>query len=140
MTTEHEDGTGRSRVARPRLLIADDDVVVLTTLDAQLRAEFEVVGAAQDGDEAIELARRLKPEVAIVDVQMPAGGGLRATRGIREVSPGTALVILSVDESDASVVDFMNAGAITYLRKGTDAAQIAARLHESIAAHRAITA
>jgi two-component system, NarL family, response regulator DesR len=140
MNSEHDHSGVRTPGGRPRLLIADDDEVVLTTLAAQLRGEFDVVGAAHDGDQAIELARTLKPEVAIVDVQMPAGGGLRATRGIREASPGTALVILSVDESDASVVDFMNAGAITYLRKGTGAAQIAARLHESIAAHRAITA
>jgi two-component system nitrate/nitrite response regulator NarL len=123
--------------SRPRLLIADDDLVVLATLGAQLTADFDVVGTARDGEQAIELARELQPEAALVDVQMPGGGGLRATRGISEACPQTALVILSVDESEESVVEFMNAGAITYLRKGMPATQIASRLHQSIAAHRA---
>ncbi|HUO73313.1 MAG TPA: response regulator transcription factor [Solirubrobacteraceae bacterium] len=123
--------------SRPRLLIADDDLVVLATLGAQLTADFDVVGTARDGEQAIELARELQPEAALVDVQMPGGGGLRATRAISAACPNTALVILSVDESEESVVEFMNAGAITYLRKGMPATQIASRLHQSIAAHRA---
>ena len=120
---------------RPRLLIADDDRLVSATLAVQLRAEFDVVGAAEDGDRAIELARAVQPDVALVDVQMPGGGGLGTTRGITEVSPRTAIVILSVDESDQSVVELLNAGAMTYLRKGTPAGEIARRLHQSIAAH-----
>ncbi len=135
MTTDPDEARSPVDGSRPRLLIADDDPVVAATLSAQLREDFEVVGAATDGDDAVELAANLQPDVALVDVQMP-GGGLGATRGIAEVSPHTAIVILSVDESEHSVVEFINAGAMTYLRKGTPPSEIAARLHTSIQAHR----
>ena len=123
---------------RPRLLIADDDRAVLGALTAQLHERFEVVGAAEDAQQAVELARSAQPDVALIDVQMPAGGGLHATRGIREVSPGTAVVILSVDESESSVMEFLGAGAISYLRKGTSAAEITTVLRDSISAHQAL--
>jgi two-component system, NarL family, response regulator DesR len=138
MNTDPQSAGNAMNETRPRLLIADDDQIVSATLTAQLRAEFEVVGAAADGDRAIELAQAVQPDVALVDVQMPGGGGLHTTRGITEVSPQTAIVILSVDESDQSVIEFMNAGAMTYLRKGTPAAEIAQRLHRSIAAHKTL--
>jgi DNA-binding NarL/FixJ family response regulator len=135
MTTDRENTVDDTNGTRPRLLIADDDQVVSATLSAQLRREFDVVATAEDGTAAITLARSLQPDVALVDVQMPGGGGLHTTRGIVEVSPRTAIVILSVDESDQSVVEFINAGAMTYLRKGLPAPEIASRLHQSIAAH-----
>lgn len=136
MNTDPGDEGVANSGKRVRLLIADDDQVVLATLSAQLRAEFDVVGTARDGDQAIGLAQLLHPDAALLDVQMPAGGGLHATRGIAEVSPSTALVILSVDESEPSVVEFMTAGAMTYLRKGTPCALIAERIHQSVAAHK----
>ncbi len=130
-------GSSAPSGARPRLLIADDDRLVLATLTAQLKDDFELVATASDADEAAELATNTCPDVALLDVQMPAGGGLHATRRIREVSPGTAIVILSVDETDQSVREFLAAGAVTYLRKGTPRATIVKRLQESIAAHAA---
>jgi DNA-binding NarL/FixJ family response regulator len=121
-------------MTRPRLLIADDDPTVVAALSAQLRTEFELVATAGDAAAAIELAGQHQPDVALLDVQMPAGGGLSATAGIRKVSPRTAVVILSVDELDSSVVEFMTAGATAYLRKGTPAIQIQDCLHRAIAA------
>ncbi len=135
MSTDPDEARSPVDGGRPRLLIADDDPVVAATLSAQLRGEFDVVAAATNGDEAIELAGSLQPDAALVDVQMP-GGGLGATRGIAEVSPRTAIVILSVDESEHSVVEFINAGAMTYLRKGTPPSEIAERLKTSIDAHK----
>jgi DNA-binding NarL/FixJ family response regulator len=118
---------------RPRLLIADDDPVVRATLAGSLSSVFDIVGTADDGDSAIELARRERPDAALIDVGMPAGGGLHATRGIREVSPGTAVVILSADESGETFVEFMKAGAMSYLCKGVAPNLIAERLRKSIA-------
>ena len=63
---------------QPRLLIADDDSVVLSMLGTSLGPHFEVVGVASDGEQAIELARVSQPDVALVDVEMPKGGGLGA--------------------------------------------------------------
>jgi DNA-binding NarL/FixJ family response regulator len=120
---------------RPRLVIADDDPVVVMALVAQLKGAFEVVGTAGDGESAVQLVARERPDVALVDLEMPAGGGLHATCGIGEVSPETAVVILSIDEAAHTVLRLLKAGAMTYLRKGTPATELIERLQQSIAAH-----
>jgi len=97
-------------------------------------AVFEV-GMAHDAESAIDLAGRERPDVALIDVQMPAGGGLHATRGICAISPETAIVILSSTETDYAVVEFMAAGAMSYMRKGVPVEEIIARLRDAIAAH-----
>lgn len=119
----------------PRLLIADDDIVVQSMLCAQLDRAFDIVGGALDTDQAIKLAESCQPDVAIIDVEMPCGGGLRATREIHERVPRTAIVVLSADESDATVLAILNAGAIAYLRKGMTGQELTRILHASIAAH-----
>ena len=118
----------------PTLLVADDDPVVHCLIAALVGGEFEVVGSASDADEAIALADRHAPDVALVDVQMP-GGGLRATRGIVERAPSTAIVILSGDDEHSAVVELLGAGAVSYLRKGGAAQELIERLHASIDAH-----
>jgi len=121
--------------SRPRLMIADDDPVVRSMLGMALGTSFELVGVAADSEQAIELARVSQPDAAIVDVEMPKGGGLRAVRGIREVAPATAIVVLSGDESDGLVRELMQAGAIAYRRKGVAPTVLAQSLNESIKAH-----
>jgi DNA-binding NarL/FixJ family response regulator len=118
----------------PRLMIADDDPVVQSLLGMSLSREFEVVGLAGDGEQAVELARASQPDAALIDVEMPAGGGLRAVRGIHEVAPDTAIVVLSVDESDGVVRELMQAGAVAYLRKGVAPQALAKALADSIEA------
>jgi DNA-binding NarL/FixJ family response regulator len=98
-------------------MIADDNPVIRSMLGMSLRGGFEVVGVAADSEEAIELARATQPDAAVVDVEMPKGGGLQAVRGILEVAPDTAIVVLSADEIDGVVRELMRAGAIAYLRK-----------------------
>jgi DNA-binding NarL/FixJ family response regulator len=119
----------------PRVLIADDDPDVRAVLAAQLDGRFEVVGTAADTDEAIALAADVRPDVAIVDVQMPGGGGLRATREICEATPETAIVALSADESERVVLDMLRAGAVAYVRKGVPADELASLLSEALRAH-----
>ncbi len=99
-------------------MIADDDPVVRSVLSMALSQVFAIVGVARDSDEAVELARTSQPDAALVDVVMPKGGGLPAVRGILDVAPATAIVVLSADESDASVRELLQAGAIAYRRKG----------------------
>lgn len=120
---------------RPSVMIADDDPVVCSLLGASLGSTFDVVGVAADGDEAIELARMSQPDAAIIDVEMPRGGGLRAVAGIADVAPATAIVVLSADESDKLVRELMQAGAIAYRRKGISPDLLATSLTESITAH-----
>jgi DNA-binding NarL/FixJ family response regulator len=118
----------------PRVLIADDDPDVRAALRAQLTGGFEIVAAAADTDEAIALAAEHQPDLAVVDVQMPGGGGLRATREIRAAAPRTAIVALSADESERIVLDMLTAGAVTYVRKGVGAEELNALLRESLEA------
>jgi DNA-binding NarL/FixJ family response regulator len=120
---------------RWRLMIADDDPVIGSIFSMSLGDDFEVVAVAADSEEAIEVAKTSHPDAAIVDVDMPKGGGLRAVRGILEVSPDTAIVVLSGDESDAVVRELMAAGAIAYRRKGVSPEALAECLRESIRAH-----
>jgi CheY-like chemotaxis protein len=122
---------------RPRLVLADDDPIILTMLDAQLRSAFDCVGAAVDAEEAVAFAETYTPEVAILDVDMPGGGGLRATREIRARSPNTAIVILSVGETREGIIELMRLGAVTFLRKGIDAVGLIEALNAAIEAHRA---
>ena len=116
----------------PRVLIADDDPDVRAALRAQLTGGFEVVATAADTDEAIALSAEHQPDLAIIDVQMPGGGGLRATREIRAAAPRTAIVALSADESERIVLDMLTAGAVTYVRKGVLAEELKALLRESL--------
>jgi DNA-binding NarL/FixJ family response regulator len=120
--------------AFPTLLIADDDAVVRSMLSLTLERQFEIVGAARDSDQAIALAQASQPDVALLDVQMPGGGGLRAIQGIAEVSPETAPVVLSADEFDPLVRQLMIAGAMSYVRKGIAPAELVETLHRAIRA------
>jgi DNA-binding NarL/FixJ family response regulator len=121
--------------ARPRVVVADDDEIVRTVLSAQLAEDFECVGAAADATQAIALVTALNPDVVILDVNMPGGGAIQATREIRARAPKTAIVILSIDETWSDLIDLLNAGAMTYLRKGIDEATITHDLHAAIRAH-----
>jgi EAL domain-containing protein (putative c-di-GMP-specific phosphodiesterase class I)/FixJ family two-component response regulator len=103
-----------------RTLIADDDAEVRSALvDIIERAEaLELVGIAEDAQQAIELAGRQQPDAALLDVKMP-GGGARAAREIRASCPKTAIIALSAHEDARSVQEMLAAGAYNYLTKGT---------------------
>ena len=118
-----------------RLVIADDDAFVRSALCLQLNSSFAIVGDARDADEAIERVDALRPDVVLVDVQMPGGGGLRATREIRSRAPEVAIVAFSSDESDSVVRAILRAGAMTYVRKGIDGHELNSVLRSAIEAH-----
>ena len=80
---------------------------------------MRLVGSAGDAEEAISLAEAIRPDVAIVDVKMPAGGGPRAARGIMLASPDTRVIALSAHEDRETVLEMLRAGAVSYLVKGT---------------------
>lgn len=104
-----------------RILIADDEPALRGAIADLLSQEDGVVlvGEAGDADQAIELAVSRRPDVALVDVSMPAGGGPRAAREIIRVSPETRVIALSAFEDRPTVLEMLRAGAVGYLVKGT---------------------
>ena len=106
-----------------RVLLAEDAPTVRGALAALLAAEpgVELVGAAEDAVEAIELARTELPDLAIVDARMPGGGGPRAVREILLHSPSTVVVALSAHADRESVFQMLDAGAVDYIVKGAPA-------------------
>src|SRR4030081_3690716 len=104
-----------------RILIADDHEVVRQGLRSFLEpdADLEVVGEAADGEEAIGLARRLRPDVVLMDLLMPGMDGVTATQLILQEFPDTEVVALTSVLEDASVVGAVRAGAVGYLLKDT---------------------
>ena len=109
-----------------RVLIADDEAEIRAALADLIAAEdsLELVGAARDAGEAVELAGANRPDVALLDVRMPGGGGLRAARGILRRSPETRVLALSAHQDRATVLQMLGAGAIGYLVKGVAAEEI----------------
>ncbi len=103
-----------------RVLVAEDDPSVRDALCDLIDAEpgFELVGAAADATEAIALAAATKPDVALVDVRMPGGGGVTAVRGIRRRSRRTQVLALTGHSDHATVMQMLEAGVAGYLVKG----------------------
>jgi DNA-binding NarL/FixJ family response regulator len=117
---------------RANLLIADDDMVCRIALSTQLEPWFHVVAVAESATEAIELAEKHRPDIALVDVQMPGGGAREAVPGIAACSPDTRIVVLSSDESSRVVLELLAAGAIAYMRKGATGGEIAKTLTDAL--------
>lgn len=126
-SVDFSSATGNGTSSDPiRVLIADDEPALRVALSDLLGQDDGVilVGTAGDADEAIELAGSRRPDVALVDVKMPAGGGPRAAREIIRVSPGTRVIALSAFEDRPTVLEMLRAGAVGYLVKGTAAGEI----------------
>jgi two-component system chemotaxis response regulator CheY len=115
-----EDGQSGGAGTALRLMIADDDPVSRLMLGAILKREpdFELVGEAADAGQAVELALRRRPDVVLLDVDMPGGGGARAAVQIREGLPDTKIVAISADDDQNTQYDMMRAGAVGFLTKG----------------------
>jgi DNA-binding NarL/FixJ family response regulator len=104
-----------------RILLVDDHPLFLEGLRNLLGAHgVEVVGTARDGLEALEQARALRPEVILMDIQMPRCDGLSATRLIKSEFPEIKIVILTMSSSDQDLFDAIRYGAVGYLLKTLD--------------------
>ena len=109
-----------------RLLVADDHALVRTGLRGLLlqAEELEVVGEAANGQEAVEQARRLQPDVILMDLVMPVMDGVEAIRTILAEEPETRIVILTGSGADAKILDGIQAGAFGYVDKAGRAEEI----------------
>ncbi|MGA4539995.1 response regulator [Uniformispora flossi] len=111
-----------------RLLLADDHPVVREGLAGMLAGEpdLEVVGAADDGAQAVALAAELRPDVVLMDLRMPGTDGVAATGRITRELPGIRVLILTTYDTDTDIVRAVEAGAAGYLLKDTPRAELAA--------------
>ncbi len=109
-----------------RLLIADDHAVVRQGLKMflGLDPELEIIGEADNGRKAIEMAHQLQPDIVLMDLLMPVLGGVEATTIIRRELPDVEVIALTSVLEDKSVVDAVRAGAIGYLLKDTESDEL----------------
>ncbi len=114
------------------VLLADDHTVVREGLHSLLKAErdIEVVGEAQNGRQAVELTKKLCPEVVVMDIAMPLLNGLEATRQILKAVPATKVIILSAHSDDAYIEQVNALGVAGYLIKQTSAQILSKAIRE----------
>ena len=114
--------TGR----RIRVMVVDDQAIIRRGLGLMLALEpdIEVVGQAGDGQEAVEMAGVTRPDVVLMDLQMPRLSGVAATRAITSALAGTQVVILTTFDTDDLVFEAIRAGAQAYLLKDADEAEV----------------
>jgi DNA-binding NarL/FixJ family response regulator len=125
-----------------RTVIADDHPVVLRGLYELLDREddCDVVGEAEDGLTAIDMIVRLKPQVAVIDVQLPNLNGLEVARRARVESPETRVVMLSMYAEEAYVLDALRQGALAYVLKASTTTDLIAAVHAAAAGRRYLSA
>jgi len=116
-----------------RVLLADDHTVVRQGLRALLEVEpdISVVGEAETGRQAVQLAGKLRPDVVVMDIAMPVLNGLEATRQIIKMVPAAKVLVLSSYSDDEYVYQLTEAGAVGYLLKQTAAADLIKAVREA---------
>ena len=117
---------------RITVLLADDHTIVREGFRKMLDLEddLKVVGEAQDGRQAVAMAKKLHPDVVLMDIAMPLLNGLEATRQVLKAVPGTKVVILSAHSDDAYVSNATESGAVGFLLKQTSAHDVCRAIQE----------
>lgn len=115
---------------RLRILLADDHTLVRRGVRALLESyeDMEVVGEAADGQEALDLARNLEPDLVLMDVHMPGTGGIEATRKIHDLVPETKVIMLTVSDDEDDLLESLRSGAQGYILKSVEPEQLAQML------------
>ena len=119
---------------RIRVMIVDDHSIVRVGLKQVLEqsGEFEVVGQAADGEEAVRVAAEVSPDVVVMDVIMPKKDGVEACREIMESAPETRVVMLTASTEVDAIVEAVAAGATGYLQKETDRERLLSTVRDAV--------
>ncbi|MDT5271279.1 MAG: hypothetical protein QOH49_3465 [Acidobacteriota bacterium] len=123
---------------RTTILLADDHRIVRQGLRALLagEADFEVVGEADDGREALELVKRLNPDVLVLDLMMPGLNGLEVARQLPRQSPGVRVVVLSMHDDEGFVLEALANGVSGYVLKDSNSSDLVHAVREVAAGRR----
>ena len=119
------------------IVLADDHHVVRQSFRLLLEAQpdFRVLGEAASGLEAIEVSERLRPDVLVVDIMLPELNGVEVTRRVKKQLPGTVVVILSMHDTEAYVIEALRAGAAAYVLKTSTAQELVYAIHQALSGH-----
>jgi DNA-binding NarL/FixJ family response regulator len=133
--------TGEPASERLRVLIADDHALFRRGLEMVLDNEpdIEVVGEAHDGDQAVDRAAELMPDVVLMDVRMPRRSGIEATQKIKEQLPHVKILVLTNSDEEADLYDSIKAGASGYLLKEISSEEVADSIRSVMQGHSRIS-
>ena len=115
---------------RPRLILADDSGIILEALDRLLRSDYDVVAAVRDGEQLIEAARRLQPDVIVTDMNMPKVSGLEALRRLKASGLDVRFVLLTIHGDPAVAAEVFHAGGSAFLLKHSAAEELPLAIEE----------
>lgn len=115
--------------SRPRVLIADDHIMVAEAFTKYLEVEFQVVGIVMDGQALIKMVSQLDPDVVLVDIAMPLLNGLDATEQIRSTNHRVRIVFLTMNQDRALTAEAFRRGASGYLLKTSAASELPDAIH-----------
>jgi len=118
---------------RLRVVLVEDNVMFRQTLELllELRSTIEVVGSVANGREAVELARRLRPDVVVMDYRMPGLNGAQATAELLNASPGSRVVCLTASISGDELREIRAAGAVACVMKDEALDEIVEAIHDA---------
>lgn len=127
---------------RARVLLADDHLLVREGIAKILSThpEFEIVGEADDGAEAVDKARQLRPDVVLMDLRMPRMQGIAAIRLMKEEMPEICVIALTVSDDEEDITGAMRAGARGYILKSADASQVTHQILQAMSGTVALSA
>jgi DNA-binding NarL/FixJ family response regulator len=123
---------------RPRLLLVDDHDVVRVGTRALLEEDFDIIGEADNAQSAIELCVERRPDIVLLDVRLPGGGGELVAQRVRELLPDICIVAFTVSINGEDVRRMMKAGVDGYLTKTTESESLADLLGEALAGLRPV--
>jgi DNA-binding NarL/FixJ family response regulator len=117
-------------VATIRILLADDSEAMLADLREELSKEFEIIGTAGNGEEAVQAVLHLDPDVLVIDIAMPVLNGIQASSRIRKIHPRTKILFLTINEQAEYISAAFSAGASGYVTKRRLASDLAQGIRE----------
>ena len=124
---------------KPRVLLADDHLIVLEGLRTLLERHFDLVGTVTDGRELVQAAQRLKPDVIVVDISMPLLNGLEAVQQLSKSGSRSKVVFLTMHPDAAYARRAFEAGASGYVLKHSAPAELVTAIQEALAGRRYVT-
>lgn len=124
---------------RPRVFLADDHTLLLEAFSTLLQPRFDVVGTATDGRQMLTEVKKLKPDVVVLDINMPNLNGFDAGEKLKKMYPDIKLLFLTVNEDPDLVTEAFRIGASGYLLKNSAASELFQAIDEVLAGHNYVT-